>query len=279
MVDNIEKRISVRHYRRQPIDDKQQLQIIEIMNRVQHGKGPFGHGIKLFYYNSPYIEKQTPIKIGTYGFIKNAPAYIAGVTHDSFEHLVDFGYLMEWLILELTGLDLGTVWLAGTFNRKAFDVILEKDELVPAITAVGYPAGKKTTLEKLTRRLSKADKRLLFDTLFYLNDFDQPLAPDHPELIPIYQSLELVRIGPSASNKQPWRALVQYPNVHLYLKRNPNYAKVLSFDLQALDIGIAICHLEQGLLSKGLSSVIKPTQAPSHPDLTYVISVKIGASS
>ncbi|TVP85555.1 MAG: hypothetical protein EA375_04295 [Acholeplasmataceae bacterium] len=276
MVEHIEKRISVRHYRRMKIEDTVLSRIQEIMQQVHQNKGPFGHGIKLSYHHSPYIEEQTRIKIGTYGFVKNAPAYIAGITHDRFENLVDFGYLMESLILELTGLGLGTVWLAGTFNRKAFDVLLRKGEIVPAITAVGYPAGKQTAREKMTRRLSRADRRLPFETLFHLNDFNRPLAPDTPELMPIYQSLELVRIGPSASNKQPWRALVQYPDVHLYLKRNPKYGKVLSFDLQALDIGIAIYHFEQGLIGKGVTYKIEQTQAPTHPDLTYVTSFKIG---
>lgn len=54
----------------------------------------------------------------------------------------------------------------------------------------------------------------------------------------------MVRIAPSASNKQPWRIVMDGNNFHFFLCRNKGYGKALGFDIQRLDIGIAMCHFE-----------------------------------
>jgi nitroreductase len=69
----------------------------------------------------------------------------------------------------------------------------------------------------------------------------------------------MVRIAPSASNKQPWR-IVQTGNAwHFYLQRTKRYGKgTLLFkflrlaDLQRVDMGIAMCHFELTARSLGL---------------------------
>ena len=61
------------------------------------------------------------------------------------------------------------------------------------------------------------------------------------------EALETLRLAPSASNRQPWRALVAGEQVHLYLRRTPGYHRAGGMDLQRLDIGIAMAHLELAL--------------------------------
>jgi hypothetical protein len=62
--------------------------------------------------------------------------------------------------------------------------------------------------------------------------------------------LEMVRLSPSASNKQPWRIVKEKKkNVfHFFIKRNKMYKKNIELlqlsDLQRIDIGIAMCHFE-----------------------------------
>jgi len=54
--------------------------------------------------------------------------------------------------------------------------------------------------------------------------------------------LEMLRLGPSASNRQPWR-VVKEPGreiFHLYLRRSKGYDKLIkAVDLQRLDMGIS----------------------------------------
>ncbi|MBI4733391.1 MAG: nitroreductase, partial [Rubrobacteridae bacterium] len=60
--------------------------------------------------------------------------------------------------------------------------------------------------------------------------------------------LEMVRIAPSASNKQPWRIICgrSEKDFHLFLERTKGYNKKIYglSDLQRIDMGIAMCHFE-----------------------------------
>jgi hypothetical protein len=68
----------------------------------------------------------------------------------------------------------------------------------------------------------------------------------------------MVRLGPSASNRQPWRIVKGEGAWHLYLQRTPGYrdgatARLLKLaDLQRIDMGIAMCHFELVARQAGL---------------------------
>jgi len=63
-------------------------------------------------------------------------------------------------------------------------------------------------------------------------------------------ALEMVRIAPSASNRQPWRVIKVRDRWHFYLQRTPGYRDNLLSrlttvaDLQRMDMGIAMSHFE-----------------------------------
>jgi hypothetical protein len=51
--------------------------------------------------------------------------------------------------------------------------------------------------------------------------------------------LEMLRLGPSASNRQPWRVIKEQGRdiFHLYLRRSKGYDKLIkAVDLQRMDI-------------------------------------------
>ena len=63
---------------------------------------------------------------------------------------------------------------------------------------------------------------------------------------PFEVPMEMVRIGPSASNKQPWRPVLSddHRKCHFYIEHTPNYSAKLGYDMQLLDIGIAMCQFD-----------------------------------
>lgn len=63
----------------------------------------------------------------------------------------------------------------------------------------------------------------------------------------------MVRLGPSAVNKQPWRAVVMNDTVHFYLKRNKDFAIGQHGDMQKIDVGIALCHFDLAAQEAGLN--------------------------
>ena len=60
-----------------------------------------------------------------------------------------------------TSLGLGTVWLAATIDRKAFEkaIELKEDEVMPAVSPIGYAAEKRAIRENLMRTGMKPDDR------------------------------------------------------------------------------------------------------------------------
>ena len=68
----------------------------------------------------------------------------------------------------------------------------------------------------------------------------------------------MVRLGPSASNKQPWRVIQEDHAFHFYVQRTPGYRDSLLQrmlrveDLQRVDLGIAMCHFELTARELGL---------------------------
>ncbi len=269
-------RHSVRTFEKVFLSTKDKKMVQDVLEEHNAMQGPFANAIKTHFVENVIPGKKEGI-IGTYGFVKNAPAFVVGVATKDFNHLVDFGYVFEHVILKLTEKNLGTVWLGGTFKRSNFDVPLETDEFIPAVSPVGYPAEKPSLREKTVRTIAGSDTRKAFDELFYEKDFDTPLTRSKiPILSPV---LDLVQKGPSASNKQPWRLLVDGKNVHVYLKENPKYIGNYIYNIQALDAGIAIAHFELGLKDKNIAYTMKAVDdAPTHDDLRYIITFKLKKS-
>jgi nitroreductase len=269
MKDAIRKRHSVRSYLNKPLTKEDKAIVTNILKRIENQKGPFGHTVDFFFVDNG-SDKQT--KIGTYGFIKNPPSFIGGVVKNSFYGLIDFGFLMEQTILELTNHNLGTVWLGGTYNRSDFNVNVNTDEIIAAVTPVGY-ATSKSIRERIIRRVSKGDKRKPFDELFFSVDDSNPIDETHP----FYAYLKAIQLAPSASNKQPWRIVIDGTTFHFYLARTPNYGKVLKFDIQVIDIGIALSHLYLTLKEDGHSVAFNQLNPKLDLNYEYMISLKIKA--
>jgi hypothetical protein len=197
--------------------------------------------------------------LGTYGFIRGATGFIAGAVGQGEKNLEDFGYQMEAIILFATDLGLGTCWLGGSFTQSSFaqKIGAGQDEIVPAVTATGY-AVDHSRYGRLVRSQVGADRRLSRDDLFFLGRFGTPLPAGACGLY--VWPLEMVRLAPSASNKQPWRLVKDGKAWHFYLQRTPKYGRgslvfnVLKLaDLQRVDMGIAMCHFEWTARELGLA--------------------------
>lgn len=273
MIEAIYDRISVRTYEKVQLDQEARAQISEILQKNQDKVGPFGHKINYFseYVKSDFDDESK--KIGTYGFIKNAPGFVGGTILNTLEGIVDFGYLFEIVILKLTQAGFGTCWLGGTFQRQALKEYTKEGMIIPAITPVGYPEDKMSLAERAIRFSIKADRRKHFHEMFYEKDIHHPLKDQAKDEHPLGRILELIQLGPSASNKQPWRVILDQNSMHIYLERTPNYATSLPFVMQALDIGIALAHAEVGFKHEGYDIVMLMKEHPSVTEWDYIISI------
>jgi len=274
LVDAIDNRVSVRTYQNKQISNDDIIKIKSILSNHKKKKGPFDHSFDLTF-NINSANGTDGKRIGTYGVLKNVPAFIGGVCQNTTESIIDFGYVFEHIILNFTAQGFGTCWLGGTFKRRNYRKVLEDTEVIPAISPIGYIAPKRSLVEKLMRNGAKSDNRLPFNDLFvdsHLNPLTAGLRED------ITNCLRMVRKAPSASNKQPWRVIVDDDKkyFHFYMARTKNYASPLKYDIQALDIGIALAHFEIGLEYYGINFTREKLELhPFKAGWEYTISLKL----
>ncbi|MBE4907550.1 nitroreductase [Bacillus luteolus] len=283
MIEVMRNRKSIRTYKTENISDGDYQAIIEYIQKAGSFSGPFNRQgkVALVQVNNNVTDKG--IKLGTYGFIKNPRAYLVGITEKNKYSLVDFAYSFHKLTLFATGIGLGTCWMGGTFSRNSFEQELSsiKDgEFIPCITPIGYPNEKERIFDKAVRVVVKADNKKAWEKLFFDAAFDKPLREENagPLAIPI----EMLRLGPSASNKQPWRLVVSpdRKTSHLYIEHTPNYSSSLGYDMQLLDMGIAMCQFDMAckeLSLEGKWIVEDPEMDLPNSNYEYIASWQINS--
>jgi Putative TM nitroreductase len=275
----ISNRYSCRSYRRTQISAETRLRLQVFLADLQ--TGPLGTPLRFKLIAASEDDHRALRGLGTYGFIRGATGFIAGAAGPDEKNMEDFGYQMEAAILAATDLGLGSCWLGGSFTQSGFARRIARagDEIVPAVTAVGY-AAEGSLYTNLSRRQVHADRRLPWESLFFEMRPGTPLGAEAAGSYAL--PLEMVRLAPSASNKQPWRIAKDGGAWHFYLRRTPNYGPgSLVFnlmglaDLQRVDIGIAMCHFELTARELGLAGCwaeIPPGLETSPDHAEYVVS-------
>jgi nitroreductase len=279
VTETIRQRFSCRTYLEQPIDDQRQRRLTEFLATNQ--AGPLGTRARFALIAAGPGDPEALRGLGTYGFIKGATGFIVGAAQRSAKDLEDFGYLMEHAILFATDLGLGTCWLGGTFSRSRFSgkIELHRDEIMPAVTAVGTIAEGPQARDWIRQQARGVD-RFPAAQLFFERQFGRPLLmADVGAYAPL---LEAVRWAPSASNKQPWRIVRNENAFHFYLSRTKGYGKgsllfslLRIVDLQRVDLGIAMCHFELTARELGFAgrwAVQDPDIAKPDDRTEYIVS-------
>jgi len=256
VTDVIRRRFSCRTYLDMPIAEEKRRALDAYLDEAD--SGPFGAPTR-FKLEAATEEDRSALRgLGTYGFIRGATGFLLGAVGGGQKNLEDFGYRMEDAILYATALDLGTCWLGGTFRKSNFAerMDLGEGEIMPCVTSVGYISEQRSIVDRIVRRQARGERRYAWDRFFFEGRFGDPLAPERAGAYA--EPLEMVRLGPSASNKQPWRVVKGDDAWHFYLQRTPGYLQgadglFVVADLQRVDLGIALCHFEQTAREAGLA--------------------------
>ena len=245
------KRYSCRNYLKKPMEASQLSALQQVMQSLPDG--PFGS-----------LERFE----------------LAASTDEDRRVLENFGYRMELIVLHATDLELGTCWLGGTFSRSSFShkIHAAKDEIIAAVCAVGQINNDPSAIDHAVRLGAGAQSRQAWESLFFDGKFGTALtsqaAGEYAEV------LEMVRIGPSASNKQPWRIVKDGDRWHFFLQRTKGYRewwvmKLMGLaDMQRIDMGIAMCHFAMAAGEAGLAGswqVNQPGNDPAAGVAEYVI--------
>lgn len=266
MIKYIKERRSVRTFDGRIVDESVKEKLMSYGEIITN---PFDIPVSFKLLDAKEDGLTCPVVTGT-------DIYVGGKIKNVPGASVAFGYSFEDFILFAQSLGLGTVWLGGTMNRPAFEEAMElkDDEMMPCATPIGYTAQKMSVRENMMRKAIKANERLDFEKLFFEHSFDTPLTKEKAGAL--LTSLEMVRLAPSAVNKQPWRVVLADDKVHFFLKRSKGFGKDGKLDMQMIDMGIALCHFE--LAAKECNLDIEFVQIEPEllsGDMEYIASYRI----
>ena len=263
----IRTRRSVRTFDGRAIRPEDSQKIMDFAEKVGN---PYDIPITWKLLDGTRSSLSSPVIVGT-------DTFIAGKLHRVPHAEEAFGYSFEKIGLFAQSLGVGTTWIAGTMNRAAFERAMElgEDEVMPCVSPLGYPAEKMSFREKMMRRGIKADTRFDFSDLFFDGEPGLPLTGEKAGALK--DAFEAVRLAPSAVNKQPWRAVLDGQNVHFYEKRSAGYVSENGWDVQKIDMGIALCHFELAARECGMdvSFDLGYPGRSAGEDMTYVASYTI----
>ncbi len=279
VTDLIKERFSCRTYSAAPIDPACKIRLVEAAAGMN--AGPLGDPLRFLLVAAAADDASELRGLGTYGFIHGASGFLIGAAPTQGPSLESFGYAMEELVLLATDLGLGTCWLGGTFRRSSFSrrIARRRGECIPAVIALGVISDLAAARGGALRTRVGGSRRLAWDKLFFDGSFGAPLTPEAAGALA--EPLEMLRLGPSASNRQPWRVVRQGSALHFFLQRARGYRggflwRLLRVvDIQRVDIGIAMCHFELAAREQGLkgSWVARDTGIARPDSLTeYAIS-------
>ncbi len=182
----------------------------------------------------------TGLVLGFYGKVTSPSALIFVGDRRLPDAAARAGYTAEAAVLEASALGLGTCWIGGGVRRGQVTSLLSlgAHEHVYSISALGYPLEQATLGERATAGMVRARTRKPPDAI-------APGCAAWPDWA--RSGVELARIAPSATNRQPWRfAREDDGSVRLFFEGSDT--PVIS---KRLDCGIAMLHFELGAREAG----------------------------
>ena len=235
----IKKRKSVRSFDGRALRSEDRASLDQF---IQSQANPFDVSVDFRLLDAKEYGLSSPVIVG-------ADLYLAAKVKRCKHYEIGYGYSFEHACLYAESLGIGTVMLAASLSRAAFEKAMDvqSDEVLPVASPIGYPAPKKSIRESLMRKGLKADERISFEQLFFDKQFGNPLAASSAGVYA--DALEMARRAPSAGNKQPWRAVIVDDAVHFYEEKSMKDSPL--GDIQKVDVGIALAHFDLTMQEEG----------------------------
>jgi nitroreductase len=162
IIEIIKKRQSCRTYSHvalRPADKKNLESYI-----IDDGKGIENEVVDFRIIEKNNADKQMKLD---YGMIKGHNTYILGTAKSATASRVNYGYLMEKVVLKATEMNLSTCWI-GAFDSTYFNEVSIEDGFdIPGIIIVGYSDDKPTYQDKFLRFSVNASKRQGWDKMYF----------------------------------------------------------------------------------------------------------------
>ncbi len=190
-------------------------------------------------------------RVGSYGVVSGSTAAVALIGDATSPDIMTTARDAEEIVLWLTSRGIGSCWLGGTFHVSG----VHAEKVVSAVIVLGIPADNVRWVDSMFRKFCNCRSRLPFEQLFTVTDGS--------EFGDLRLPLEMMRLAPSARNKQPWRVVVDKGTAHFFCVSANTYSYT--------DMGIALCHFSLTTPSQG-SFITNPSASVLLPSATYITS-------
>lgn len=258
----IRSRKSVRTFDERPLSPEDRRRLEEYAAALHN---PFGIPVEFRFLDAKENNLSSPVIVG-------ADLYVAAKVKRVPNFELALGYSFEELCVYAASLGIGTVILAATLSRKTFEAAmdLQDGEVMPVVSPLGYAAEKRSMRETIMRRGISADKREAFSDLFFDGEFGHPLSAQGAG--EFREALENLRWAPSATNKQPWRAVKIGREMCFYEFQTLKESRL--GDVQKVDVGIALANFSLTMQEDGVDGhFIEHDPGIGHPqNACYIIS-------
>ncbi len=206
--------------------------------------------------------------VGGYGKVE-APHYILAFSEESQECLVNLGYILERVVLEITSMEIATCWVGSHFDKETLkeNFGTYKDLYPIVLTAFGKSQSDENTLRSNPDAASRKEISELV-----LDDIDD--VPDK-----WLKVLDAARMAPSAMNSQPWRFKVKDSGIDLYIETGGGIINKIGKtfgnleEMNKIDLGIALCHIQIGAEKFSIDIGFQKLEEGEKDSLSYVISI------
>ena len=269
LTEIIRKRKSCRTYLKKKLDSAVKAKLENYIS--ENDRGFIGEPIhfKLIEKN---LDEQNKMRLN-YGMITNHNTYILGTSLNSPVARMNYGYLLEKIVIKATELGLATCWI-GYFDPAYFtEIKIQEGYEIPSIIIVGYHSERLSFQDKFTRLTVSASKRNPWDQIFFFNSLKSPLTP---EMSGNFKDvLEMVRLAPSSGNTQPWRIIWDTERNAYHFFKKVISVRYEEKGLHDVDMGICLAHFEMTAVHCKLSghwSQFNRSEIISPDKLEYVIS-------
>lgn len=220
-------------------------------------------------------------KMGTMGLIASAAGFLVPAVQKAPFAMESVGYCLERAILQATSLGIGSCWIGGVFSRARANEVAKVvgAEIVPVIAALGYPANQRSLADRIVTGAAQSRVRKPMSEIFFSSRtivyggaaLNGNGVPADTPASPWDTILEMVRIAPSASNKQPWRIMQvsEASRFIFFMEENYRYNNSLGdVHLQNIDMGIAMCHFDTAAEAFGVAGTWQPLEDANDSRLT-----------
>ncbi|MCF7890763.1 nitroreductase family protein [Candidatus Bipolaricaulota bacterium] len=185
--------------------------------------------------NGEELQRNISGIISDYGKVRS-PHYLIVSSEEEEGHLADIGYSLEYVVLQLTSMGIGTCWLGKGFKDEELENLVNLPEAQESRALIAFgPPGPGQELARIEEPHRKSLKHFLLDKR------EGQLDEKERKLI------DGLRRAPSAINGQPWRISIEQEIVHMFIELRSRITRTLignMMTMNKIDGGIGLSHLE-----------------------------------